>query len=891
MSLVSTKTGLLLKATPPRLQNSATARPRLSLGSAELVNKAVVVLQSPAGFGKTQLLAQWRRDWLAQGGVVIWLALDEHDAPLRLAHGLAVAKSIGSGRPMMPYSSAATLFGKGADDLDELTNWLAEISDLGAETLLILDDAHRLPDATIRHSLTYLMCNTPANLRVAMASRARVALPMAMADLLAQGCIGVIDVEDLRFTLDETLALLAMRFGQRLGLDDCAHLHEITEGWPLGLQLVISAIERSSDLHRAIRNLAASNGNRQNSFIDSLLSRLTQQQSEFLTRISLFEMVHPQLCVVLLADERAAAWLQDLLNSTPILVETVNNDWLRIHPLVQELLRGRFALLPKVERQLLHQRAAEWLACHGLPEAAARQALLAGQTEQAYALAESCVYELILRGQFTRTLDWIKQLPSREVERRTRLRLAAAWSLALNGHQAQAAWMLKQAGNTANATAEEQCEEAMILSTAAIYADHPDSSQQIIEPWLGKASNFSIKLQAMLTNLRVRLALAAGHTERARHYCQHTPYFEWNSGMDAVRGYCDWQFGLSYLWEGQMLSAEQALRASLSKADQDIGRRSGIAVLMATALANVLLERDAQTEASTVLANRMDLLAHLATPEAIVQGYLTAARLAALQGQTHRAYGLLDEQFAIGEIRQMPRLCISALAEQIRQHALCGHSVTCQALWQRLDHLLPNFVSKPSGLLGAELALYAQLGHVYACVSSHDWSRVLALLEQAAPLAERLRRGRESVQILLLQALARQRVGEDGVPALREAVSLAGEYGLLRILADTHPDLPAWVAQLQGNAPAAIVQPQAVAPGPPRKYSTATVSPSRMLTPKEREVLQLLARSMSNKQIAQALEIGEETVKWHMKNLFGKFQAGTRKHLLDRAYLLGILQP
>lgn len=320
------------------------------------------------------------------------------------------------------------------------------------------------------------------------------------------------------------------------------------------------------------------------------------------------------------------------------------------------------------------------------------------------------------------------------------------------------------------------------------------------------------------------------------------------------------------------------------------GRRSGIAVLMATTLANVLLERDAQAEASTVLANRMDLLARLAAPEAIVQGYLTAARLAALQGQTHRAHDLLDELFAIGETRQMPRLCISALAEQLRQHALRGHGETCQALCQRLDQLLPDFVREPRGLLGPELALYAQFGHVYACVSSHDWSGVLALLEQAAPLAERLRRGRESIQILLLQALARQRLGEDSVPALREAVSLAEEYGLLRILADTHPDLPAWAAQLQGNAPAAAVQPPAAAPGPLRKHSTVSVSPSRMLTPKEREVLQLLACNMSNKQIALALEVGGETVKWHMKNLFGKFQAGTRKHVLDRAYMLGILQ-
>ncbi|MDE1948808.1 MAG: hypothetical protein KGL43_19210 [Burkholderiales bacterium] len=35
---------------------------------------AVVVVQAPAGFGKTSLLAQWRREHLARGGVVACLS-------------------------------------------------------------------------------------------------------------------------------------------------------------------------------------------------------------------------------------------------------------------------------------------------------------------------------------------------------------------------------------------------------------------------------------------------------------------------------------------------------------------------------------------------------------------------------------------------------------------------------------------------------------------------------------------------------------------------------------------------------------------------------------------------------------------------------------------------
>lgn len=49
------------------------------------------------------------------------------------------------------------------------------------------------------------------------------------------------------------------------------------------------------------------------------------------------------------------------------------------------------------------------------------------------------------------------------------------------------------------------------------------------------------------------------------------------------------------------------------------------------------------------------------------------------------------------------------------------------------------------------------------------------------------------------------------------------------------------------------------------------------------------AGNLSNKEIALALGIGDETVKWHLKNLFGKLDAANRKHLLGRARMLGIL--
>ncbi|MGH8433191.1 MAG: hypothetical protein ACRERX_01645, partial [Pseudomonas sp.] len=70
----------------------------------------------------------------------------------------------------------------------------------------------------------------------------------------------------------------------------------------------------------------------------------------------------------------------------------------------------------------------------------------------------------------------------------------------------------------------------------------------------------------------------------------------------------------------------------------------------ACGLATVLFERGEIQEATTVLANRLDVVERLASPDAIVMGFLTAARLAVLQGQAHRGYDLLDALFGLGSV-------------------------------------------------------------------------------------------------------------------------------------------------------------------------------------------------------------------------------------------------
>ncbi|MBO0662432.1 response regulator transcription factor [Jiella sp. CQZ9-1] len=62
-----------------------------------------------------------------------------------------------------------------------------------------------------------------------------------------------------------------------------------------------------------------------------------------------------------------------------------------------------------------------------------------------------------------------------------------------------------------------------------------------------------------------------------------------------------------------------------------------------------------------------------------------------------------------------------------------------------------------------------------------------------------------------------------------------------------------------------------------------------ILSPREGDVLALLARDLSNKEIARELDIGEPTVKFHVKNLFAKLGVGRRAMAVTVGRTLGLL--
>ncbi|MBS0342606.1 MAG: LuxR family transcriptional regulator [Proteobacteria bacterium] len=848
-----------------------------------------ILVQAPPGFGKTSLLAQWRLEHLAHGAVVAWLSAKAEDDPQRLAQSLAMAVRQGLGR----QNFAHTLLegggpGGAAAGLGGITVLLAEMAQSAIDMVLVVDEAERLPKAS-REALGYLLRNAPPNLRTIVA--ARPDCDFDIEDLVAYGQCAELGASELRFRLEETLELVRDRLGNRLDQDSAARLHGLTEGWPLGLQLALTILGRGAD----VAGMAALDGALHDHFVKMLVDKLELADRDFLARISVLDDLHPDLCSVLSGQDGAAERLARLSRDTPVFAATERGDWLRMHTLVRDVLRQRFATLPADEQAAVHARAAKWLADHGLIEPAARHALVAGQHQWAYELAERSLYESLMRhGRQGAVLEWLGQLPAQEVDHRPRLLLAAAWTLAISERHEDAQRLVARILAQPHVDEGLRCECDLILGGAAVFADLPDRFVELHAPWTDYPLNDPMLLQVQANRTAYRVLLE-GEPALARLRQQQAPRGNFGNDVGYVGRWGELIIGLSYFWEGQALLADQLLRPALASAEADLGRRNGLACMLAALLASTAWECDRPGDAAALLADRLDVLERGGLPECLLLAYRTLARLALSDGAEHRALELLGALEAAGAARTLPRLGIVSLAEQVFLHARRYRAQTCRELCSQIDVRLQDPALPTGPLWRRRVELLREQARAYAAVAAKDWRGAMAPLARADELALQLKQGRLHIELLGMRALALDRCGEDARALLREATDLAQAHGLQRVFMDAHPDLGEWVRG-QGAGKDSLPAPSSSPGEPAQAPAPATarpplVTPGMVLTPKEREVLELLARNLSNKEIGNAMQVGETTIKWHVKNLFAKLDAGSRKQVVQRARILGLINP
>jgi LuxR family maltose regulon positive regulatory protein len=886
----------VLKIASPGAKGSIVPRTWLTRLFDRVRDHRFVVVHAQGGYGKTTLLLEWRRELLRTRSFVGWLTIDERDDAPRFLYGLIACLREATGNPHFGNDALDAAKAAG-EEIGAMTAILAAIAESARPITILLDDAHLLPEATSRLMLPYLLHNLPANMQVV--AGARQPLRIATSELVARGEFVAIGTEDLRLRLDETIECVRSRFGTRFDVDACARIHDAVDGWPIALRLAVSVLDQEP-----AAGVAAITGSSRVGmfFAETVLARLPSAEADFVIAISMLDALQPDLCHVVTGIEDAGLLLARLQAASPIFASSEGSDWLRMHPLARGAFAGRFATLPIIQQRDRHWRAAQWLHTYGDVEAAARHAMAADRSNEAYEWIGQHLLALAYRGHVSEVLSWAEKLPP-EIAARPEVTLAIGWVQTVS-YLPGAVDNVRRLASSKNK--DVRYETAMIMAVNALYADEPDRAETLLHEWDDSPQAKADRWRQIHANVATIILVERGESERARYQQSLARQTGDDANAEASPWYGDFIVALSYLHEARPRLAEQVLRPAIERAEAARGRRGVSASMLGALLGAALWEQDRRAEAESALAYRLDVVERSAMPEGIVTIYVTLARIALATGEEDRALDLLQRLFSIGDVRGLPRLVLSGLAEQIRLHAAGGRTEACAQLAKRLDSAWADVSHAKEKERRTPFELIYRLGRARAHIVAYEFDAARTMLETARTLARQFNRQRELLESSLLIAMIGSPNDPDTIGAIRESLTIAERNGLVRLFADVHPGMlesvrgfvqrrdaddlgvsATFIDRILGDTAARQRRDAAPTPSGPPERKARTVP--ALLTAKESLILDHLAEGMANKEIARVLGLETETVKWHLKAVYAKLNAGSRRHAVDRARMLGLL--
>jgi LuxR family maltose regulon positive regulatory protein len=488
-------------------------------------------------------------------------------------------------------------------------------------------------------------------------------------------------------------------------------------------------------------------------------------------------------------------------------------------------------------------------------------------------------------------IEWLTRIPRATVESNPQLRLVALW---MHGMSYQLDDALRLAGGLIDEPAADESvrTEAMAaLGSAYAILDRHDEARHFVSAC--EASSPGPVARQVLTYLHATIACTSGEPECARRLLTRSEGDQVTAAV--VQVWYDFLQAWSYLWEGRPAMAEQAVRWEHGRWDAQVGRRGSGTVILGSLLAGACWQQDLRDDARALLADRLDSVEQACGYGGLVQAYLTMARMAEFEGDEARALACLEALAAVGEVRGMVRVVAASLAERVRLHAARRRPAQAAVNLAQLSEVVDR--SRMSELLAPLVYLEHEMAWAFSAVAADDSALAQAHVTRAKELATRLNRGYEAVQALALEALLAERAGASPETLLTEALSRAESGGLVRVFADTLPEVVELVSRharggLVGSASREFIDRvlAAAEPGARSGQESTPLARSALLTPKEYQVLRLLAGGLPNKRIAAELDLSADTVKWHVKKLLAKLNAGSRDHAVDRARMLGLLR-
>ena len=871
-------------------------RPRLLAQLDRGLERGLILISAPAGYGKTSLVV----DWLAQRPdlTAAWVSLDENDNDSDVFLRYLTTAVHNAFSPERPCAATQSLLGAAQPPPVETvaSTLINDLDHLPRPMVLVLDDYHLITHPAIRQVMAALVRHLPDALRLVLVTRMDVALPQ-LARRRAQQQLLEIRAADLRLAKEETRAILVQTTGADVDAATVAVLEEQTEGWVIGLQLAGLSLREQEDSEAFVR---AFQTRHHRLIMDFLLDEVLAQQPapvlDFLLRTAVLDRLCHSLCEALVGQGRVgegrvgeASFLTLLARSGLFLVSLDEDEtWYRYHHLFQTLLRRRLEHeLGADEVAALHRRAGAWLADNNYTDEALRHLLAAGDAAAAAALVEERRHDMLNLGEMHGLARWLRLLPEDVVARRPALLQLKAWMLRWQAKLHAVPPLLRQA----EALLEQETEAAGGENV------NPDILRGERDCLRAEMALFQNEFHACLTFTQSALDRLPSHYYYARAlavFFQLLARQNLGQTSSALRQINAWlsddQYqhyayrfllllasGTIYGLTGDLQRLEQVSR-SLLKLGLDEERPLSI-TWASHFLGHVYYEwnRLAEAEAhwSTVTEWR-----YQANFRAYHEAVMGLALINQARGDEAQAHDTLDSLTQV--LLETNQLQFAPEVESFRARlALLRGDASAAVHWAQTGETPARI-----GLWFWETNDLTRVKALIVQETAESQQKAAALLAACRQYAEETHNVWLLIQYWALAALLARAQGqpEEALAAAGQAVRLAEPGGYVRLFVELGADMADLLAQLaaRGVAPDYVGRVLAVFP-------TAPSPEPEPLTRRELEILSLLRDGLSDREIAERLVLSLLTVKKHNSHIYQKLGVTGRRAAIARAKTLNLI--
>ncbi|WP_457588966.1 LuxR C-terminal-related transcriptional regulator [Ensifer canadensis] len=846
-------------------------------------SRRLTTILAPAGYGKTSFAAQWHNLVKEHGEDSVWVPLDPADCDqgrflLSLLDSLQIVvpeEGRGLDVSSMPVAALYSV----------LVTRLCRIEPL----TLFLDDYHFAQTDAIEAIIAKLLAAAElSHVRFVLISRSAPRFPTSV--LRLSGELRQIGVADLSFSDSEAQEFFDSA-AKGLTHEQIARLNRRTEGWAVALQMVRVLVAENIDRTTILDSFDGNNAEMGRYLSEQVFSSLPEDMRRFLTETAALPAIGRALVAAISGRDDAVALFSRLGEcALPIAVLDGQGTWVRYHPVFNSFLKEE-AERVGFDAHAILRKAARWFEVRHDCDAAVRHALLAGDAGLAAEIIENAggwrrVYTTTRGGALL-----FETLIAKAAE--ITLSRFPLTTLGLSVVSAKAGEL--DAANHYLVIAERACNSdelkrdfRVVRVLLSLYTDRWVTAGDLsaLEADLVNENDMELIHRALALNMLSYNFLIRTDLERALHYGQLAMRAFRDGGADFGAMHLYTHIGQAAFFSGDSNGAADAYRCLITEAQENIGKGSDLDAVGQVLLSEVLSMRVEPDPGSAALSWALPHLErHDTWFDLLAAGFMAQQRVFRLNGDLLAADAAIDSARAAARRRGFDRL--TKLIDGERATLLIAAGDVEEAA------RYADMSGFPMRGGDAEAANNLSV-HLRGCVPALLWARIHAargdvvrarslldrlVVQQASKphIPRRIELGLLDIRLLLCEGrldIAATRLSDLmlslPVAEYRASIHIEGvEFSdsLRRLVVGMN--VPAVVAQRLSRA-------LECGGSSTRTVGSDGVPKSDGLTDRERSVMRLLSAGLSNKEIGRRLKLSDNTVKFHLRNIFSKLNVTTR---------------